>query len=566
MIAPEPAAPSRARHEGGADQGDRHGHDQHREDLAGLGDRDVHAEDRHGQQRRTRRPTPPATRRRRRPARPATDGHDHGRPDDGRPVRQLHRLDGHGGARQHEAGPQHEREAQRPSDPGAGGGRGDAEHVERPAGLVGVGDGHGHAGRRRHGEPRRRAAGRRTPAEHHAPGAASDGAPRRGRRRPDLAGDVDGGLERAVEASGGESGGPTGAKARGHVGRDCYHRRPAHDRRDGGAMGGHGGTAEPGPVGPCRRALAARCHSGDWPAGPLPVHDARRFPDGAELDYDVCIVGTGAAGATAALALAGRGLRIAVLEGGGTAPDAVSTAFTGRRQHRARTSTRPAASAGSAARPTRGPAARPRSTPSTSRRGPGCPTRAGRSTAARLRQCYERAAALLDRPPPAAYDAPAADARRRRAASTAATCARWCSTRTPSRCGSGGCCARRLRPGDGVDVITLANVTEVRLDDLGARVAGVDVATVNGRRFVVRAPVVVLGCGAIENARLLLASRARRPAGLGNAHDVVGRYFQDHPKGFTGVLAVDPAARACRPRATGRRGPRPTAARGGASG
>ncbi len=52
----------------------------------------------------------------------------------------------------------------------------------------------------------------------------------------------------------------------------------------------------------------------------------------------------------------------------------------------------------------------------------------------------------------------------------------------------------------------------------------------------------MLGCGAIENARLLLASRDRRPTGLGNSHDAVGRYFQDHPKGFTGLLAVDPAA------------------------
>src|SRR5687768_9919077 len=67
---------------------------------------------------------------------------------------------------------------------------------------------------------------------------------------------------------------------------------------------------------------------GEWPAGRLPVHDARRLPDGATLEYDVVIVGTGAAGTTAALSLAGRGLRIAVLEGGGTAPDAVSTAFT----------------------------------------------------------------------------------------------------------------------------------------------------------------------------------------------------------------------------------------------
>ena len=73
------------------------------------------------------------------------------------------------------------------------------------------------------------------------------------------------------------------------------------------------GAAEPGPAGRAGRRWQ-EMSQGDWPAGPLPVHDARRFPDGAVLDYDVCIVGTGAAGATAALALAGRGLRIGVLE------------------------------------------------------------------------------------------------------------------------------------------------------------------------------------------------------------------------------------------------------------
>ena len=154
---------------------------------------------------------------------------------------------------------------------------------------------------------------------------------------------------------------------------------------------------------------------------------------------------------------------------------------------------------------------------------------------------YERAAALLDRPRPAAYDAPAArpDDGVRFDDGDLRTLV-FHEDAEPLRFGR--LLRARLRPGDGVDVVTLANVTEVRLDDLGARVDGVEAATVNGRRFVVRAPVVVLGCGAIENARLLLASRARRPAGLGNAHDVVGRYFQDHPKGFTGLLAVDPAA------------------------
>jgi choline dehydrogenase-like flavoprotein/threonine dehydrogenase-like Zn-dependent dehydrogenase len=280
---------------------------------------------------------------------------------------------------------------------------------------------------------------------------------------------------------------------------------------------------------------------GDWPAGPLPVHDARRFPDGAQLDYDVCIVGTGAAGATAALALAGRGLRIAVLEGGGTAPDAVSAAFTaldstGRHVDQASRErwlggTTNAWTGGKTTLDAIDLEARP-----------WVPDSGWPLDPEHLRRCYERAAALLDRPAPALYDAAAAEPEDgvRFDGGDLRTLV-FHDDAEPLRFGR--LLQARLRPGDGVEVVTLANVTEVRLDDLGARVAGVDVVTVNGRRLVVRAPVVVLGCGAIENARLLLASRARRPAGLGNAHDVVGRYFQDHPKGFTGVLVVDPATR-----------------------
>jgi choline dehydrogenase-like flavoprotein len=45
----------------------------------------------------------------------------------------------------------------------------------------------------------------------------------------------------------------------------------------------------------------------------------------------------------------------------------------------------------------------------------------------------------------------------------------------------------------------------------------------------VRADRVVVSCGAIESARLLLASRsAREPSGIGNAHDQVGRHLQGH--------------------------------------
>lgn len=49
------------------------------------------------------------------------------------------------------------------------------------------------------------------------------------------------------------------------------------------------------------------------------------------------------------------------------------------------------------------------------------------------------------------------------------------------------------------------------------------------RREVARARVVVVSCGAIESARLLLNSACdRHPRGPGNAHDQVGRHLQGH--------------------------------------
>jgi choline dehydrogenase-like flavoprotein len=42
--------------------------------------------------------------------------------------------------------------------------------------------------------------------------------------------------------------------------------------------------------------------------------------------------------------------------------------------------------------------------------------------------------------------------------------------------------------------------------------------------------------GGIENARLLLLSNRINPRGLGNDHDLVGRFLQDHPNGFTATL------------------------------
>jgi choline dehydrogenase-like flavoprotein len=273
--------------------------------------------------------------------------------------------------------------------------------------------------------------------------------------------------------------------------------------------------------------------SAPWPSGPLPMHDARRFPHDAVLDYDVCIVGTGAAGTTAAVALAGRGLRIAVLEGGGVVPDVVTTAFTEVEStaHVVPRNSRERWLGGTTNAWTGG---KTTLDDIDLRRRPWVPDSGWPLDVAILRRNYERTAVLLDRPAPATYDGPpaGADDGFRFDGDDLRTVVFHDDAR-PLRFGR--LLRERLRADHGIHVVTLANVVEVDLDDEGTRVAGVEVATLTGRRFRVRARAVVLACGAIENARLLLASRSRRPAGLGNSHDVVGRYFQDHPKGFTAV-------------------------------
>jgi choline dehydrogenase-like flavoprotein len=81
-----------------------------------------------------------------------------------------------------------------------------------------------------------------------------------------------------------------------------------------------------------------------------------------------------------------------------------------------------------------------------------------------------------------------------------------------------------------VRVFLHANAVNIETNLDGARVARIDAATLTGRRLTFVAKHYVLAAGGIENARLLLASNRMQPAGLGNGHDIVGRFFMDHPR------------------------------------
>jgi choline dehydrogenase-like flavoprotein len=79
-----------------------------------------------------------------------------------------------------------------------------------------------------------------------------------------------------------------------------------------------------------------------------------------------------------------------------------------------------------------------------------------------------------------------------------------------------------------IHLFTYANVCNIDADESASTVREVQVRCLNGKTHTVRARHYVLACGAMQNARLLLASNRQAPNGLGNDHDQVGRYFMEH--------------------------------------
>jgi choline dehydrogenase-like flavoprotein len=87
---------------------------------------------------------------------------------------------------------------------------------------------------------------------------------------------------------------------------------------------------------------------------------------------------------------------------------------------------------------------------------------------------------------------------------------------------------QELRSAPNISVLLRANVTSVITNDAAVEVEKIEFRTLTGKQGTAKAHVYVICCGGIETARLLLASDHVEPQGLGNKHDVVGRFFQEH--------------------------------------
>jgi choline dehydrogenase-like flavoprotein len=97
---------------------------------------------------------------------------------------------------------------------------------------------------------------------------------------------------------------------------------------------------------------------------------------------------------------------------------------------------------------------------------------------------------------------------------------------------------KELEEAGNVRVLLHAHAIHLQLDASGKRVEHVKAACRPGQTFSVQAAATVIACGALENARLLLASNDVAVNGIGNDHDLVGRYYQSHRFGVCGYAVL----------------------------
>ena len=94
----------------------------------------------------------------------------------------------------------------------------------------------------------------------------------------------------------------------------------------------------------------------------------------------------------------------------------------------------------------------------------------------------------------------------------------------------------RLRASRNVSTLLYSTALEIETNESQSHVTGITVGVLGGVTYRVVARHYVVAGGGIENARLLLLSGNRERGGLANEHDVVGRYFQEHPGAYDRFL------------------------------
>ncbi|HVY81661.1 MAG TPA: GMC family oxidoreductase [Steroidobacteraceae bacterium] len=269
------------------------------------------------------------------------------------------------------------------------------------------------------------------------------------------------------------------------------------------------------------------------------IIDGRSIPARTQLAADLCIVGAGAAGITLALALADADLSIMVLESGGLTPEPdtqdmargrnVGLDYVPLESARLRCLGGSTMHWGGWCRPFE---------PIDFERRPWVPHSGWPIDFSAVEPYYPRAQELCQLGAfdydPAAWDLPKgallplpADRLH----------SRLIQFSPPTRFGVRYRDALERAPK--TTVYLHSNVTQILPAQNGATITGLRVATLTGNSFTVSAKRYVLACGGLENPRILLASNEVIASGIGNAHDLVGRFFADHIQLDTAAIFPD---------------------------
>ncbi len=269
------------------------------------------------------------------------------------------------------------------------------------------------------------------------------------------------------------------------------------------------------------------------------IIDIRTLPDGTVLDSDICIIGGGAAAIAMAMQFAGKRLKVCILECGSLNLDKQNQALAdGTRSgipyfELTETSFRLLGGNtfrwGARTSPLKEIDFAPRSW---------VPRSGWPMTRAELDPYYERVFDLIGLHRPFAYEG---DVWRPFDVSPPAfepKLLQYCAFQFGKNVLLGEVYRSSLAQAQNLSVYLNATAQNIRCNAQGNSVEGVDVATLAGSRYAARSRNFILACGGIENPRLLLASSGVQPGGLCNEHDLVGRYFMEHPTVSAGTIVA----------------------------
>jgi choline dehydrogenase-like flavoprotein len=264
--------------------------------------------------------------------------------------------------------------------------------------------------------------------------------------------------------------------------------------------------------------------------------DARRVARNSVVQADICVIGAGAAGITLARELAGQSMRVCLLESGGLEPDqetqslavgenvglpyypleAIRPRYFGGATNLWQGMCRPLDDADFDARPWVANSGWP-------------------FKRSELEPYYTRAQKICQLGPFRYEEADWAGSRRP-VLDVRGTNLRHAIFQfgPPTRFGQ----VYRQEVLDAANVHTYlhANVAKLETTRTGEAVRAARIACVDGNQFSLTAKQFVLATGGIENARLLLLSNDVHTTGLGNQHDLVGRFFAEHPLIKSGLI------------------------------